>query len=181
MRSQILALALIEAMIFFAAPYLAAVARFSTGIAGAEQDIGVLWPRGLLFACASACRASAASKRRDGQRSGVHDRPAALLQPRAQVVPHVGLVLDAAGDAVGAQLGEPHEELQPDEAAVFRALARQARQIVVVADSSKGGSVSPAVVCQPKQIDLLITDNGISEEATAAFSAAGCRAIAASP
>jgi len=68
--------------------------------------------------------------------------------------------------------------IQPDEAAVFRALARQARQIVVVADSSKVGSVSPAVVCQPKQIDLLITDNGISEEAAAAFSAAGVKVLA---
>jgi DeoR family transcriptional regulator of aga operon len=68
--------------------------------------------------------------------------------------------------------------IQPDEAAVFRALARQARQIVVVADSSKMGRLSPAIVCQPKQIDLLITDNGISEEAAAAFSAAGVKVLA---
>src|SRR6202166_5159575 len=34
--------------------------------------------------------------------------------------------------------------IQPDEAAVFRAMARQARQVVVVADSSKMGLVSPA-------------------------------------
>lgn len=68
--------------------------------------------------------------------------------------------------------------IQPDEAAVFRAMARQARQIVVVADSSKMGLVSPAVVCQPKEIDLLITDNGISEEAAAAFAVAGVKVLA---
>ncbi len=68
--------------------------------------------------------------------------------------------------------------IQPDEAAVFRAMARQARQIVVVADSSKMDRVSPAVVCAPKEIDLLITDNGISEEAMGAFAAAGVKVLA---
>jgi DeoR family transcriptional regulator of aga operon len=68
--------------------------------------------------------------------------------------------------------------IQPDEAAVFRAMARHARQVVVVADSSKMGLVSPAVICPPRNIDLLITDNGISEEAAAAFAAIGVRVLA---
>jgi DeoR/GlpR family transcriptional regulator of sugar metabolism len=34
-----------------------------------------------------------------------------------------------------------------------------ARQVVVVADSSKLGLVSPAVVCPAQKIDLLIPDN----------------------
>ena len=68
--------------------------------------------------------------------------------------------------------------IQPDEAAVFRALVRQARQVIVVADSSKMGLVSPAVVCQPRQIDLLITDDGISEETTAGFVSAGVKVMA---
>ena len=77
--------------------------------------------------------------------------------------------------------GRFHERLEfsgaplPD---VPRRLIVQARQIVVVADSSKMGLVSPAVVCQPKEIDLLITDNGISEEAAAAFAAAGVKVLA---
>src|SRR5581483_772000 len=50
--------------------------------------------------------------------------------------------------------------IQQEEAAVFRAMARQARQRIVVADSSKLGLVSPAVVCAPREIDLLITDHG---------------------
>jgi DeoR family transcriptional regulator, aga operon transcriptional repressor len=68
--------------------------------------------------------------------------------------------------------------IEPDEAAVFRAMARQARQVVVVADSSKMGLVSPAVVCPPNEIDLLITDNGISEESLQAFASCGVKVIA---
>jgi DeoR family transcriptional regulator of aga operon len=68
--------------------------------------------------------------------------------------------------------------IQPDEAAVFRAMARQARQVVVVADSSKMGLVSPAVVCPPSEIDLLITDKGISEESLLAFAACGVKVLA---
>ena len=52
------------------------------------------------------------------------------------------------------------------------------KQIVVVADSSKMGLVSPAVVCAPEEIDLLITDNGISEETAKAFAAAGVKVMA---
>lgn len=68
--------------------------------------------------------------------------------------------------------------IQSDEAAVFRAMARQARQVIVVADSSKIGQVSPAIVCRPQEIDLLITDNGIGEETLNAFAAAGIRVLA---
>ena len=68
--------------------------------------------------------------------------------------------------------------IQADEAAVFRAMARQSRQVIVVADSSKIGQVSPAVVCPPQEIDLLITDNGISEDTMNAFKAAGVRVLA---
>jgi DeoR family transcriptional regulator of aga operon len=68
--------------------------------------------------------------------------------------------------------------IQPDEASVFRVMARQARQVIVVADSSKLGLVSPAVICTPKQIDLLITDHGITEEAALAFAAKGVKIMA---
>jgi len=67
--------------------------------------------------------------------------------------------------------------IQPDEGALFRAMTRQARQVVVVADSSKMGRISPAVICPLTRIDLLITDNGISEEAKTAFAACGVRLL----
>lgn len=68
--------------------------------------------------------------------------------------------------------------IQSEEAAIFRAMARQSRQRIVVADSSKLGLVSPAVVCTSKEIDLLITDTGISDEIARAFDAAGVKVLA---
>lgn len=69
--------------------------------------------------------------------------------------------------------------IQPDEAAVFRAMARAAQSVVIVADSSKLSLVSPAVICSPGQIDLLITDDGINDEAHESFSRAGIRVMIA--
>jgi DeoR family transcriptional regulator of aga operon len=67
--------------------------------------------------------------------------------------------------------------IQAEEAAVFRGMARQTRQVVVVADSSKMGLVSPAVICPSSEISLLITDDGIAEEALNAFTANGIRVL----
>jgi DeoR family transcriptional regulator of aga operon len=68
--------------------------------------------------------------------------------------------------------------IEPEEAAVFRAMARQAKQVVVVADSSKIGSVGPGIICTPENIGILITDDGISDEAIAAFTARGVKVLA---
>lgn len=67
--------------------------------------------------------------------------------------------------------------IEPDEAAVFRVMARRARQVVVVADSSKVGMISPAVICPPEDIDVLITDDGVSEEAIQAFAHSGIQVL----
>lgn len=80
--------------------------------------------------------------------------------------------------ATGVDVAHGATLIQPEEAAVFRAMARQAKQVIVVADSSKIGRVSPAVVCPTTDIDLLITDNGISQEAADAFARAGVKIVA---
>ena len=67
--------------------------------------------------------------------------------------------------------------IEADEAAVFRAMTRQAKQVVVVADSSKVGMISPVIICPTAQIDLLITDDGIPEDAVAAFHRAGVQVL----
>jgi len=67
--------------------------------------------------------------------------------------------------------------IEAEEAAVFRAMARHARQIIVVADSSKIGMVSPAIISPVADIDMLITDEGISEDATAAFAKRGVEVV----
>ncbi len=59
--------------------------------------------------------------------------------------------------------------IEADEAAVFRAMSRRSKQVVIVADSSKVGMISPAVICPVTDIDILITDDGISDEAARAF------------
>ena len=51
--------------------------------------------------------------------------------------------------------------IEVEEAAVSRAMVRQAREVVVVADSSKVGMTSRAVICGIQKINVLITDNGI--------------------
>ena len=68
--------------------------------------------------------------------------------------------------------------IEPDEAAVFRFMARQAKQVVVVADSSKIAMISPALICPVADIDVLITDSGITSEALASFKANGVQVIA---
>lgn len=77
---------------------------------------------------------------------------------------------------VDAQHGATTIELE--EAAVFRAMVRQAKQVIIVADCSKIGMVSPALICPPSEIDILITDTGISEDAREAFTANGIEVLA---
>jgi DeoR family transcriptional regulator of aga operon len=69
--------------------------------------------------------------------------------------------------------------IEDDEAAVFRAMARQAKEVIVVADSSKVGMMSPAVICPPEAVDVLITDDGISTVALEAFARIGVRVLVA--
>lgn len=54
--------------------------------------------------------------------------------------------------------------LEVEEAAVASTMLRQARKVIVVADSSKIGKVSPALVCPISSIHTLITDDGIADD-----------------
>ena len=67
--------------------------------------------------------------------------------------------------------------IEPDEAAVFRVMAGQSRQVVVIADSSKVGMVSPAVICSASEMDVLITDDGVSDELVAGFARIGVKVV----
>jgi DeoR family transcriptional regulator of aga operon len=59
--------------------------------------------------------------------------------------------------------------IEAEEAAVFRAMTRRAKKVVIVADSSKVGMVSPAVICPVNDIDVLITDDGVSDSMIESF------------
>ena len=83
-----------------------------------------------------------------------------------------GVVMDKTFiGACGVDAQRGVTTIEPDEAAVFRAMVRQAKQVVVVADSSKIGMISPALICPVQEIDVLVTDAGITAEALAAFRA----------
>jgi DeoR family transcriptional regulator, aga operon transcriptional repressor len=77
----------------------------------------------------------------------------------------------------GADAERGATTIEPEEAAVFRTMAEQAKQVIVVADSSKVGMVSPAVICHASELDILITDDGASEEMLAGFTRAGVKVL----
>jgi len=58
---------------------------------------------------------------------------------------------------------------ESDEALSFRAMVKQAKEVIVVADSSKLGVVTSALICPIQDVDVLVTDAGASDEMVAAF------------
>ena len=59
--------------------------------------------------------------------------------------------------------------IEPEEGLTFRTMIQQAKQTVVVADSSKIGVVTPALICPITNIHMLITDNGATDKSIAPF------------
>lgn len=53
--------------------------------------------------------------------------------------------------------------LESEEAAVSLAMLRNAKKVIVVADSKKIGVVSPALICPVSAIHVLVTDHGIQK------------------
>lgn len=98
-----------------------------------------------------------------------------LLVSGGQVFPEQNIILSAAGDEgmprfhapklfMGAAAVGPAGLMQPDVilVAAERRLIDRAKQIVVLVDSSKFSGPSGHVVCPLEEIDVLITDAGIS-------------------
>ena len=63
--------------------------------------------------------------------------------------------------------------IESEEALTFRAMVRQAKRVIVVADSSKLGNVTPALVCPISDIHMLITDARASDKTVATFTERG--------
>ena len=68
---------------------------------------------------------------------------------------------------------------ESDEALTFRAMVKQAKQVIVVADSSKLGVVTPSLICPIEDVDVLVTDEGATDEALADFEKRGIKVIRA--
>ncbi|MGB6692392.1 MAG: DeoR/GlpR family DNA-binding transcription regulator [Terracidiphilus sp.] len=67
--------------------------------------------------------------------------------------------------------------LETDEAMVYRKMTKRSKEVIVVADSSKLGKVSPAFICPSNEIQILITDTGATDEMFAAFERQGIHVL----
>jgi DeoR family transcriptional regulator of aga operon len=67
----------------------------------------------------------------------------------------------------------------PDQAAIHRAMIKQARRTIIVADHHKLGVIGTALICPIVDIHTLITDRTAPEEALNAFAAAGVEVLRA--
>jgi DeoR family transcriptional regulator of aga operon len=74
---------------------------------------------------------------------------------------------------IGLDIDRGATTLEADEALVFRKMLKQSKQVIVVADSSKLGKVSPAFICPLAEIHTLITDTGATDEAIEPFTKLG--------
>ena len=83
------------------------------------------------------------------------------------------LGVDAIDAAAGAMA--QHE----GEASTNALMASQGSQVVVVADSSKIGRRAFARICAASEVDVLVTDSDISDEAAARFAEAGVQVMTA--
>lgn len=63
--------------------------------------------------------------------------------------------------------------IESEEALAFRAMIRQAKRAIVVADSSKLGVVTPALVCPVSDIHMLITDTRAPDKIVGSFAERG--------
>lgn len=115
-----------------------------------------------------------------------------ILIPGGSVFREQNIILSAAGDdlmprfhapqlfmgaaAVGAQ-----GVMQADVVLVAaeRRLVDRAEQVILLVDSSKFQSSSGNVVCELKEVDVVITDSGISDEHVEMLEAAKIRVITA--
>jgi DeoR family transcriptional regulator of aga operon len=77
-------------------------------------------------------------------------------------------------DAVGGATA--HHE---GEANINRLMGRQARKVVIVADSSKVGRRAFARICGPAEVDALVTDAGIADDDLNVLKAAGIDVVVA--
>lgn len=78
---------------------------------------------------------------------------------------------------VGIDIERGVTTLEPEEALTFRAMIRQAKQVIVVADSSKLGKISAALICPLNQIHVLITDTGASDRAVLEYTQRGIQVL----
>lgn len=90
------------------------------------------------------------------------------------------IYLDTAFISVtGFDLARGVTTLEVEEAAFANIMAHQARRVVVVADSSKIGQVSHALICPISDIHVFVTDVGLPQETHDALISRGIQVVCA--
>jgi DeoR family ulaG and ulaABCDEF operon transcriptional repressor len=115
-----------------------------------------------------------------------------VLVPSGAVFPEQSIILSVFGEEgmprfhapklfMGAAAIGPAGLMQADPVLVAaeRRLVDRAEEIIVLADASKFGAASGSLVCGLDEIDLIISDTRISEDAKAMIAAAGVRLVIA--
>lgn len=77
----------------------------------------------------------------------------------------------------GLDIARGATTLETEEATLFRKMLKQSRQVIVVADASKLGHVSPAFICPAAEIHVLITSTSAKDEEVAQFEELGIRVL----
>jgi DeoR family ulaG and ulaABCDEF operon transcriptional repressor len=115
-----------------------------------------------------------------------------ILLPGGAVFREQNIILSATGDDLmprfhapqlfmGAAALGPQGVMQADIVLVAaeRRLVDRAEQLILLVDSSKFQSSSGNVVCELKEVDVVVTDSGISKQHVAMLEAAKIRVIIA--
>jgi DeoR family transcriptional regulator, aga operon transcriptional repressor len=68
--------------------------------------------------------------------------------------------------------------IESDEALILAEMAKHAKEVIAVVDSSKLGMVSASRVCTTQEIDTIITDDSASPELIEAFRSKHVRVLA---
>ena len=115
-----------------------------------------------------------------------------ILVPSGSIFREQNIILAPAGEEsmprfhapklfMGAAAIGPQGIMQADVVLVSaeRRLIDRAEQVILLADSSKFGGSSGAIVCELDEIDVLVTDSGIAPEMAAMIRAADVRLIIA--
>jgi DeoR/GlpR family transcriptional regulator of sugar metabolism len=108
-------------------------------------------------------------------RPGVHSLLGHLTEQAAEELRADRLIM-------GIPAFDPDHGLTSDhlpEILTDRALRRIARQVILVADSSKYGRVEPALVLSLEDIDVLVTDTQLGPNAVAAIERCGVTVVLA--
>lgn len=113
-----------------------------------------------------------------------------VLVPGGAVFPEQNIILPQFGEDLtpafhapklfmGAAALGPRGLMQDDVVLVAseRRFMERAEQVIVLADSTKLSSSSGSVVCKLDEIDILITDDRLSDEAAAFIESAGIRLV----